>query len=105
MVTTPLCDTLVELADTLGENFDTSVYLQTLTDRSVRRRRPSCSSSPNDTPATAPAWTACGPARTSTPTTCPPTTAGRISRPAPQTRATRLSTPWPCAIAPRRSVR
>jgi transcriptional regulator with GAF, ATPase, and Fis domain len=36
MVTKQLCDTLVELADTLGQNFDTSVYLQTLTDRSVQ---------------------------------------------------------------------
>lgn len=36
MVTARLADALVEIADTLGDDFDTSVFLHTLTDRSVQ---------------------------------------------------------------------
>lgn len=35
MVTARLADALVEIADTLGDDFDTSTFLRTLTDRSV----------------------------------------------------------------------
>ncbi|WP_199517300.1 GAF and ANTAR domain-containing protein [Nucisporomicrobium flavum] len=36
MVTAQVSNAFVEIADTLGEDFDTSVFLQTLTDRSVQ---------------------------------------------------------------------
>ena len=36
MATSQVFDAFVEIADTLGEGFDTSAYLQTLTSRSVQ---------------------------------------------------------------------
>jgi hypothetical protein len=129
MVTAHLAHALVEIADTLGDHFDTSVYLHTLTDRSVQLmditaagvlladddcalRRSAASSRKALLLQQFQVQTEQGPGvdcfrtgEASAPKPCRRTIAGHTSPSPPPTRDSPPYTPSPCAAVPRRSVR